>query len=224
METIRHERARLAGPLLWAAVLSVLVVSAACAGGPSPRTDPARLVGATQEGLASWYGPGFHGRPTASGETYDMDGMTAAHKTLPLHTWVRVENLDNGRSLDLRVNDRGPFVDGRIVDLSRAAAESLGMLMQGIAPVRLTVLGHDERRIGRTAARVAPDCAWIQVGAFAGEDNAAELAERLDRQGAEVRTAEGDDGLTRVLIGPYEDPVEAEWVKAQVGGILRACS
>lgn len=223
METIRHERARLAGPLPWAAVLSALVVAAACAGGPSPHTDPARLVGATQEGLASWYGPGFHGRPTASGETYDMDGMTAAHKTLPLHTWVRIENLDNGRSVDLRVNDRGPFVGGRIVDLSRAAAQSLGMLMQGIAPVRLTVLGGDERRVGRTAARVASDCAWIQVGAFDREDNAHELAERLDREGADVRTVEGADGLTRVQIGPYEDPEEAEWVRERVDGILRAC-
>ena len=87
--------------------------------------------GFTQRGVASWYGKKFHGRKTSSGEVYDMYAMTAAHKTLPLGTWVRVHNRDNGRTLDVRINDRGPFVDNRVIDLSRAAARQLDMLHHG---------------------------------------------------------------------------------------------
>jgi rare lipoprotein A len=83
--------------------------------------------GFKEKGLASWYGEPFHGRRTASGEIYDMDKISAAHKTLPLHTWVEVRNLGNNRLLTLRINDRGPFVPGRIIDLSRAAAQELGI-------------------------------------------------------------------------------------------------
>jgi rare lipoprotein A len=95
-------------------------------------------------GLASWYGEQFHGRPTATGETYDMHRHSAAHRTLPLHTWVEVTNLDNGRSLVLRVNDRGPFADTdrRILDLSYAAAEELGVVGPGTAPVRVRAVGR----------------------------------------------------------------------------------
>jgi rare lipoprotein A len=91
--------------------------------------------------VASWYGEQFHGRTTSSGEVYDMEGMTAAHRTLPFSTVVRVENLTNGRSTTLRINDRGPFVDGRIIDLSRWGARELEMLGAGIAQVQVTVIG-----------------------------------------------------------------------------------
>ncbi len=94
-------------------------------------------------GVASWYGPAFHGRPTANGERFDMNGVTAAHPTLPLPSRVRVTNLENGRQLELRVNDRGPFVNGRIIDLSRRAAQLLGFKRQGLTKVRVQYLGLD---------------------------------------------------------------------------------
>ncbi len=93
-----------------------------------------------QVGIASWYGPGFHGKRTANGEIYDMYAMTAAHKTLPFNTIVRVVDLDTGRSVVVRINDRGPFVPGRIIDLSYAAAKELGILEKGLARVGLKVL------------------------------------------------------------------------------------
>jgi len=104
--------------------------------------------GFKEKGLASWYGEPFHGRRTASGEIYDMDQISAAHKTLPLHTWVEVRNLGNNRLLTLRINDRGPFVPGRIIDLSRAAAQELGIYGPGVAKVYLrAVTGRQAQRL-----------------------------------------------------------------------------
>lgn len=100
---------------------------------------PAR-IGGSQTGTASWYGVPYHGRRTASGEVYDMERLTAAHRELPFDTWVAVTNLGNGKSVDVRINDRGPFVRGRIIDLSRAAARNIEMLGSGTAKVRLTVI------------------------------------------------------------------------------------
>ena len=91
-------------------------------------------------GIASWYGPGFHGNLTANGETYDMDSVSAAHKTLPFGTIVRVVEFDTGRSIVVRINDRGPFVDGRIIDLSKGAAEELGIVNKGITKVGLRII------------------------------------------------------------------------------------
>ena len=96
--------------------------------------------GFREKGLASWYGEPFHGRRTASGEVYDMHKISAAHKTLPLHTWVEVRNLDNNRVMTVRINDRGPFVSGRVIDLSRAAAQELGVLQPGLAKVHLKAI------------------------------------------------------------------------------------
>lgn len=102
--------------------------------------------GFVERGVASWYGQAFHGRPTASGETYDMHRLSAAHRTLPLHTWVEVTNLDNGRRLVVRVNDRGPFANTheRVIDLSWAAARELGVVGPGTAPVEIRALAADE--------------------------------------------------------------------------------
>jgi rare lipoprotein A len=100
----------------------------------------ATAAGYREKGLASWYGEPFHGRKTASGEVYDMHDMSAAHKTLPLHTWVEVKNLKTNQKMILRINDRGPFIDGRIIDLSRAAARELGVYRPGTAPVLVTAL------------------------------------------------------------------------------------
>jgi rare lipoprotein A len=141
--------------------------------------------GYSETGLASWYGKKFHGRPTASGERYDMYGISAAHKTLPLQTWVRVHNLDNDRQMDLRVNDRGPFVDGRIIDLSYGAAQDLGVVGPGTARVKLIALGRrtDSGQPGQTPTYAPMDYIHgnftFQVGAFKDPQNAHRLRDRL---------------------------------------------
>ena len=106
------------------------------------KTSPKRTAKHALNGTASWYGPGFHGKKTASGEIYDQTKLTAAHKTLPLGTKARVTNLDNGSAVEVEINDRGPFVGGRIIDLSRAAAGALGLVESGTAPVRVELIGE----------------------------------------------------------------------------------
>jgi rare lipoprotein A len=124
----------------------------AAGAGPAAAARPAPLAGPTlpdgwrEEGDASWYGPNFVGRPTASGETFDPRMLTAAHRTLPFGTRVRVTHLDNGRSVTVRINDRGPFAHGRIIDLSRAAAEAIGLIEQGLGRVRLEAAGPPDGR------------------------------------------------------------------------------
>ncbi len=121
---------------------------------------PAEQPGYDETGLASWYGDQFHGRPTATGERFDMNALTAAHKTLPLPGLVEVTNLANGRRVVLRVNDRGPFVDGRIIDLSRGAADALDLRRAGVGEVRVRYLGHAPRLGGGTVlhqAEARPD-------------------------------------------------------------------
>lgn len=120
-----------------------LILLAACAGRHPPATGrpPAPPPGGLQlEGFASWYGRDFHGRRTASGERFDMHDLTAAHRTLPFGTRVRVTNLENGSSVKVRINDRGPFVEGRIIDLSYGAARKIGMVRAGVVRVRLRLL------------------------------------------------------------------------------------
>jgi rare lipoprotein A len=135
----------------WIPWLVLLLVATGCATArvappaPGPRAAAPRSPApgadeATQVGNASWYGHPHHGRRTASGEPYDMNRLTAAHRTLPLGTRVLVTNLDNGRSVEVRINDRGPFVAGRVIDLSRAAARRLGALGTGVIPVRLKII------------------------------------------------------------------------------------
>jgi rare lipoprotein A len=126
------------------AVLTAVVAASGC--GKKRATvnlpPPMKSVkkGYTEEGIASWYGHPYHGRKTSNGETYDMDRLTAAHKTLPFGVWVVVENKRNKKTVDVRINDRGPFVDGRIIDLSRAAARKIDMIGPGTAPVRIKVI------------------------------------------------------------------------------------
>jgi len=121
----------------WGAALGALALGAA--GCTAVRPTPP-VTNGVQSGVASWYGPGFHGRRTANGEIYDQYELTAAHQTLPLGTRVMVTNLNNGRAVEVRINDRGPFVDGRVIDLSYAAARTVGMIGPGTAPVRVEVL------------------------------------------------------------------------------------
>jgi rare lipoprotein A len=153
----------------FAVILALLLAAAACARLPRARQE------AVEVGVASWYGEEFHGRPTSSREVFDMNDMTAAHRSLPFGTHVMVTNLDNGRSVVVRINDRGPFVRGRIIDLSYAAARVLGLVGPGTARVRLEAL----RGVREPAAR--PATIWLQVGAFTVQENAYALKKRLDR-------------------------------------------
>jgi rare lipoprotein A len=144
-------------------------------------------LGFVQTGEASWYGQEFHGRPTASGETYDMYQKTAAHKTLPLGTYVRVLNLENGRQTVARVNDRGPFIKGRIIDLSYAAAKDIGLVGPGVGRVRVEALarqvGEQNSKFGKEPVIEARDLEkgdfTVQIGAFRQKENALRLARRL---------------------------------------------
>jgi rare lipoprotein A len=122
-------------------VVTVLGVAACAAPVSRPKVTPPAVGGSTQTGRASWYGQAHHSQMTASGERFDMHALTAAHPTLPFGTRLRVVNLDNDRAVDVRVNDRGPVVPGRILDLSYAAARALGAIGPGLIPIRLTVLG-----------------------------------------------------------------------------------
>ena len=142
--------------------------------------------GFVQTGVASWYGKDFHGKNTSNGEIYDMNAMTAAHKTLPLGVYVKVYNKDNGREAIVRVNDRGPFVKGRIIDLSYGAAKKLGVDVAGTAPVRIEALGY---RVSGPAGReeyssqVNYDAGnyTVQVGAFKDYQNAVRLSEEMKK-------------------------------------------
>jgi rare lipoprotein A len=158
-------------------------------------------AGYVEQGIASWYGPDFHGGRTATGETYDMHAMTGAHPTLPLPTWVRVTNLENGRSVVVRLNDRGPFARGRIIDLSRAAAEALDMVRAGTARVEVRSLAA-----GDAAPAAAPAAYYAQAGAFGSRENAEALAARLSAAGIEgvivTESPASAGALFRVRAGP----------------------
>src|SRR5271169_5253240 len=135
---------RLRGPIHagFIAVIALAAISASCSHRHTRAiTPPAPAAkGTTETGVASWYGIPYHGRQTSSGEIYDMYALTAAHRNLPFQTWVEVENLTNGKRVDVRINDRGPFVHDRIIDLSQTAAKEIDMLGPGTARVRLTVI------------------------------------------------------------------------------------
>ena len=166
-------------------------------------TPLSSAAGFTEEGLASWYGDPFHGRKTASGEVYDMHQMTAAHKTLPLGARVKVYNKQNGKSIEVRVNDRGPFVAGRVIDLSHAAAKALAAIGPGTAPVRIVALAPHP---GDIRPGVEEGVFSFQVGAFASRENAENLKATLSKQFAQVHVAEffdGVDTLYRVRVGRY---------------------
>ena len=153
-------------------------------------------MGYTEEGKASWYGVPYHGRPAADGEIYDMETMVAAHRVIPFNTWLEVTNLQNGKSVKVRVIDRGPFVGGRIIDLSRAAAREIDLIGPGVAPVRLQV-------ISAPPAITANNLFAVQAGAFAIYENAerarAQYAQRFGS--AQLVMKQGPRPLYRVLVG-----------------------
>lgn len=163
--------------------------------------------GFVEEGVASWYGPGFHGKKTASGEKYNQYAMTAAHKTLPMGTRVRVTNLDNNRSALVRINDRGPFSSKRIIDLSRAAALRLEITQKGTGRVRVQSLGGlpeiDEE--GDISGAF-----YVQLGAFGNKENARKLIEVLTREGRGGRLIFGNNNMWNVQAGPWKDSATAQ--------------
>lgn len=156
--------------------------------------------GFVEEGVASWYGPGFHGKATASGETYNQYAMTAAHKILPLGTTVRVTHLDSGKSTLVRINDRGPFVDDRVIDLSRAAATRLNIVGTGTARVRVQSVGEVANS---TPAGSVKGRYFVQVGSFGQKENASKLAKVLENAGHRGRIFQGRNKLWIVQIGPF---------------------
>ena len=161
---------------------------------PPPATAPP-LVNRAEVGVASWYGHPYHGRAAASGEIYDMEQFTAAHRTLPFGTLVRVVNLDNEKSVDVRINDRGPFAGDRIIDLSHAAARAIDLIGPGTARVRLEVM--------QAPAIANPGYFAVQVGAFQYRANAERLRADMEvRYGsAHLVLRPGDPALWRVLVG-----------------------
>jgi len=160
-----------AAPSGLAGALALVAAFALSACASAPRYPKEGL----ETGLASWYGNEFQGRPTSNGEVFDTNDMTAAHRTLPFGTHVMVTNLENDRSVVVRINDRGPFVAGRIIDLSYAAARVLGVVGPGTARVRLETLRGIGAPRGNGTAVV-----WIQVGAFSVQENAYALKRRLE--------------------------------------------
>jgi rare lipoprotein A len=196
---------------------------------------PLTRVGTYKErGLASWYGKRFHGKPTSSGEPYDMYAMSAAHKTLPIPSYARVTNLKNGRSVVVRINDRGPFHDGRIIDLSYTAAWKLDIL-KGVTPVEVvsidpssppstSLASADDGPDGiapsaDTAGRTAASDTFLQLGAFSSSTGADQLVRRLqDRFGERLPVVSTlrAGGYYKVRLGPFASLAEADQVAHQV--------
>ena len=185
--------------------------------------------GFRQRGIASWYGKKFHGRKTSSGEVYDMYAMTAAHKTLPIPVYVRVKNLSNGRSIIVKVNDRGPFIEGRIIDLSYTAAHKLDITGQGTARVEIATLRAGQNNTETVVRSIPlPDETvegvplFIQIGSFGVELNAMNLVRELEganEQAVLVSELETSSGLFfRVRLGPLYDIEEANAIIRRLKG------
>ncbi len=201
----RPARRCLAALCLW--VMTGL--GAGCASAPPRESYP---IGYIEWGVASWYGPGFHGNRTANGERFDMHQLTAAHRTLPLGSLVLVRSLSTGRTVTVRINDRGPFAKGRVLDLSLAAARALGLVGAGTDQVELRVIGYQGRPGALGSLR-------IQVGSFAELANAHALAGRLRSRYPEVRIQPVDlpEGRRyRVLVGQFRSEEQAQAVADRI--------
>ena len=189
----------------FALLLATVVLLAGCAhkkkhvtAVPPPPSKPMPSVqpGYQETGRASWYGHPYHGRPAADGEIYDMETMVAAHRTLPFNTWVRVYDLDNNKTVEVRIIDRGPFIDGRIIDLSHAAAQAIDMVGPGTANVRMVVIG--------IPAVTGPAIFVVQVGAYASRAIAEQVQQQMaERYAVPTRVLQRPEnpGVWRVLVG-----------------------
>lgn len=172
-------------------------------------------AGYSRKGISSWYGKKFHGRKTSSGEKYDMYKMSAAHKTLPLPSFVRVRNLDNNRSVIVRVNDRGPFLHNRLIDLSYAAAHRLDIIRTGTGRVEVTAItNHVEKpNQSRPVQTSAEEKTYLQVGSFTSHENASNLQAKLQatiKQRVFIQNSSANNTtIYRVRIGPIASPAES---------------
>lgn len=183
-------------------------------------------VGDDQRGIASWYGPNFHAKKTSNGEIYNMYAMTAAHKTLPMNTMVKVDNLENGKSIIVRVNDRGPFVSGRIIDLSNKAAHSIDMVKRGTAKVKITILGFHAKIATSQAEKdevVSVGKYFVQVGAFRRYEGAKITQRKYENiigQEYKVIIKKGtfkEQPINRVWVSGFRSEHEAKDFKANNG-------
>ena len=186
--------------------------------------------GYRKRGTASWYGKKFHGKRTSSGERYDMYAMTAAHRTLPLPSYVRVTNLRNSKTVIVRVNDRGPFLHNRLIDLSYAAAYKLGIISTGTGYVEVSSISRDsnrtakvdtDRSTGAPVKDLSNDTAryYVQYGAFVQSTNAESLVQKLQEKGIPFAYIhQGNDGYFRVRSGPFSSAASAEHVMLRGAG------
>jgi rare lipoprotein A len=232
MRSCRDEFARVnVQARFWAAIGAICVLAlAGCAkkhAAVAPVTHPphsasspgARRSAPTPQsgetGLASWYGHPYDGRQAADGEIYDMETLVAAHRTLPFGTWVRVVNLGNAKTVDVRIIDRGPFVDGRIIDLSHAAAQKIDLIGPGIAQVRLDILS-----VPPPAAKAMSPFYAVQVGAFADRARAEQVRSTMEQRygTAKLVLRQGNPSLWRVLVGRETSENQAEQLEERLGG------
>lgn len=167
--------------------------------------EPASTAFYTEQGIASWYGKEFHEKPTATGEVYDMYALTAAHQTLPLGTWVVVTDLGTRRSVRVRINDRGPFIKDRIIDLSYGAADKLGIVEKGTTQVEVRC-SYSEKTLREHLGY------WVQLGAYQDIYLAGDLAVRLEEEYPNVRVLSSED-YHHVRIGPFQSEAEASKLK-----------
>jgi rare lipoprotein A len=229
MRRRRHEHARSNAPAALCALIGVAcaLALAGCAKRTArvpvagvPRAHvPASTPKSGETGLASWYGHPYHGRQAADGEIYDMETLVAAHRTLAFGTWVRVTNLGNGKSVDVRIIDRGPFVGGRIIDLSHAAAQKIDLIGVGVAQVRLDILSAPP------PAQAAATFYAVQVGAFADRARAEEVRSTMEQRYGTARLVlrQSSPPLWRVLVGRESSQQGAEQLDQRLGGEVDHC-
>ncbi|GAB5410804.1 MAG: hypothetical protein BalsKO_31690 [Balneolaceae bacterium] len=171
-------------------------------------------ISAIETGEASWYGPDFHGRQTANGEKYDMNGLTAAHRTLPFNTQVLVENLDNGKTVEVRINDRGPFAKDRIIDLSKGAATKVDMIGPGTARVRIYIIGDNEN----LPSNIKEAKYTVQLGSFADKASAEKKSAEIRSSYVQEVSVNGET-LYRVYFGDFYNPAIALEAQKRLEGL-----
>jgi peptidoglycan lytic transglycosylase len=197
----------------FALLLIFLAFLAGCSSpAPKPVYFPGYPIGYVERGMASWYGPGFHGNKTANGERYDMYQLTAAHRTLPLGSIALIRSTSTGKEVTVRINDRGPFAKGRVLDLSYAGAHRLGMLGHGTDQIELRVIGFQGRTSDMGFLRV-------QIGSFAEQRNAALLLQRAQRvfKDGRIQIVDLPDGRRyRVQVGEFKSENQAETAAAKL--------
>jgi rare lipoprotein A len=204
-----HGRSVAFGALVFASLAACAKKHPAAAAPPLPRAVPGEIRNG-ETGLASWYGHPYHGRPAANGEIYDMEALTAAHRTLPFGAWVRVVNLNNGKTVDVRIIDRGPFVENRIIDLSHAAAAAIDLIGPGVAPVRLDILS--------LPVALAETWYGVQAGAFLDRDRAERLRVALEQDFGPAHLVQRADSPTlwRVVVGRVNSEQDAAALASRI--------